>query len=68
MPLKLSRANLGEVRCAMAEGADPQSLELIDLLLRPFGAFFDYNDPRSLAGLRRICEAEGLGVPGPEER
>jgi hypothetical protein len=52
----------------MPEGADPQSLEMVGLLARPFGALFDYDDPRSLAALRRICEAEGLDVPGPGER
>jgi pyruvate,orthophosphate dikinase len=68
MPLKLSRISLEHVRRALPDGGDSQSGEFIDLLLRPFGAFFDYRDPQSLAGLQRICEAEGIPVPGPEDR
>ena len=67
MPLKLSRVDLAEVRRAVPAGADPQTTELIDLLLRPFGAFFDFNDERSVGRLRRLCEAEGADMPGPDE-
>jgi hypothetical protein len=67
MPLKLSGVDLEAVRAAIPEGGDPQSVEFVDLLLRPFGAFFDYRDPHSLESLRRACDAAGLEMPGPQE-
>jgi pyruvate,orthophosphate dikinase len=67
MPLKLSRIDLREVRRAVPEGSDPQTLEIIDLLACPFSAFFDFDDQYSVGRLVRICETEGIGVPGPED-
>ena len=68
MPLKLGRIDLEEVRRAVPEGSDPQTVEILDLLLRPFSAFFDFGDRYSLSGLVRICEAERIPVPGPDDR
>jgi hypothetical protein len=68
MPLKLSRIDLEEVRRAVPDGGDPQTVEIIDLLLRPFSALVDYDDRYSVSGLVRICEAEGIPVPGPDDR
>ena len=68
MHLKLSRIDLEQVRGAVPEGADPQTVEIVDLLLRPFSAFYDFADRYSVADLERICEAEGIPVPGPDDR
>jgi hypothetical protein len=68
MPLKLSRVDLDDVRRRVPPGADSQCADMIDLLLRPYGAFFDYDDPRSLSGLARVCEAEGLPLPPSGDR
>ncbi|MCX6563769.1 MAG: hypothetical protein NTU60_09210 [Candidatus Aminicenantes bacterium] len=65
MTLKLSRVDLAEVRHCLTEAFDPQTAEVVDLLLRPFAEFYNYADPRSLASLKRISEAEGLPVPDP---
>ncbi|MCX6552923.1 MAG: hypothetical protein NTY02_18290, partial [Acidobacteria bacterium] len=65
MPLKLSRIDLAGVRRAVPDGADAQTADVIDLLRRPYGAFFDFSDPYSVGRLHRICEAEGLPIPGP---
>jgi len=67
MTLKLSRVDLAEVRHCLTEAFDPQTAEVVDLLLRPFAEFYDYGDPRSFAVLRRLCEAEGLPVPDPND-
>jgi hypothetical protein len=67
MNLKLSRIDLGEVQRAVPEGGDPQTGEIIGLLLLPFGTFFDFGDRYSVAGLIRICEAGGVPVPGPDD-
>jgi hypothetical protein len=67
MPLKLSRVDLAEVRRELPPNIDPQTIEVLDLLLRPFGEFYDYNNPASLARLKRVCDAERVPLPGPED-
>ena len=65
MPLKLTGLSLPP-----AEGGhfDPQAAEVLACLRRPFGDFYDYADERSLGLLRRLCEKEGVPLPGPEDR
>ncbi len=67
MTLKLARPDFEEIRRAMPPEADPQTAEVVDLLSRPFGEFYDYANPKSLFRLRRIVEAEGLPLPGADE-
>ena len=67
MPLKLSRVKLAEVRRGVPANVDPQTVEVLELLSQPFGKFYDYDDPGSLARLKRICDAEKVPLPGPEE-
>lgn len=67
MTLKLSRIDLAEVRKNIAPAFDPQTKEVVDVLLKPFSEFYDYGDPRSLSELKRICEDEGLPLPDPAE-
>jgi len=67
MPLKLSRVNLADVRRQLAVNIDPQTVEVLELLAQPFGKFYDYGDPGSLARLKSVCSAEGVPLPGPEE-
>jgi hypothetical protein len=68
MPLKLSRADLDDVRRSIPSDGDPQCAEVIDLLLRPYGVLVDFSDPYAVSGLARICEAEGLPLPRPDDR
>jgi hypothetical protein len=67
MPLKLSRISLAEARLGLPPNIDPQTVEVLDLLSHPFGEFYDYDDPGSLARLRKICDAEKVRLPGPED-
>jgi hypothetical protein len=67
MALKLSRIDLAEVRRSLPPDTDPQTAEVLEMLARPYGEFFDFGNPRSLGRLLRISEAEGLPLPGPEE-
>jgi hypothetical protein len=66
-PLKLSRVNLAEVRKGLSADFDPQTIEVLDLLSQPFGKFYDYSDPGSLARLKKICDMEKVPLPGPED-
>jgi hypothetical protein len=68
LSLKLSGLDLAAVQRAAANAVDPQTGELLALLAKPYGEFFDYADARSLAGLETICRTEGRPVPGPEDR
>jgi hypothetical protein len=65
MTLKLSGVGLAEVRQAVSDAHDPQTAEVLDMLARPFGEFFDFAHARSLAPLRRICDTEGIDLPNP---
>jgi hypothetical protein len=67
MTLKLSRVDLGDVRRAVAGLFDPQTEDVLDMLRRPFGDFYDYENPQSLSQLQRICETEGVPLPRPED-
>ena len=67
LPLKLSCVDLDEVRRALPAGADPQTIELVELLRRPYRALVDFDDERSVGPLRQVCEAEGVPLPGPDD-
>jgi len=66
--LKLSGANLDEIRRHIPEGSDPQTAEIMEALGSPYGTLFDYADASSLAPLRRVCALEGIPLPDPDQR
>jgi len=66
MPLKLSGVDLNAVKQALVENCDSQTMTVLDMLMRPFGEFYDYSQPWSLSALRRLCAKEGVAVPPPE--
>lgn len=66
--LKLSGADLNEVRRRIPEGSDPQTAEIIETLGNAYGALFDYADASSLEHLRRVCASESIPLPDPDER
>jgi hypothetical protein len=68
LPLKLSHVDLAEVAGAMPASADPQTLELVGLLQRPYGALVDYDNQLDLARFRQLCETEGVPLPRPDDR
>jgi len=67
LTLKLSRVDIGEVRRRIPDSADGQCREIVELLGRPFSAFVDFDHPCSLGVFGRLCEAEGVPVPGPDD-
>jgi len=64
LPLKLTGIVLP---AAAGADFDPQTAEVADCLRRPYGDFYDFADQRSLGALRRVCDAEGVPVPKPED-
>jgi len=67
MTLKLSGADLNEVKRHVSATLDPQTAGVLELLLRPYAEFFDFTDPKSFSALQRICEAEGVPLPDPTD-
>jgi phosphohistidine swiveling domain-containing protein len=65
--LKLSGAHLDEARSALPEWSDPQSARVLELLQQPYHAFYNFRAEWSLGELRKICQAEGLPLPGPDD-
>jgi hypothetical protein len=63
VPLKLTGVALDAVASALPEWGDRQSLQVLELLKRPYGDFYDYQAPWSVGELERICMEEGLPVP-----
>lgn len=65
--LKLSGTRLQEVRDALPEWSDPQSARVLEILQQPYRAFYDFNAPWSVGQLERICRAENLPLPRPDD-
>ena len=68
LPLKLSDANLDDLRAALPAGADTQVTEVLDLVAAPWCTFFDFDRADAMARLRSLCKAQGRRVPGPDDR
>ena len=68
LPLKLSGVDLEQVAQALPVGADRQTGEVVELLRRPFGEFFDFERRDAVARLERLCRTHGREVPGPDDR
>jgi hypothetical protein len=65
--LKLSCAPLEEAVQSLAEWADLQTGRVLELLKQPYREFYNFHAEWSLRELKKICEAEGLPLPGPED-
>lgn len=67
IPLKLSRIELGEVKKAVSPQCDSQTADIIEILRKPYSAFFDFSAPWSLGRLSEICKREHLPLPEPDD-
>ncbi|MGB9105388.1 MAG: hypothetical protein WCC59_11565 [Terriglobales bacterium] len=65
--LKLSGGRLDEARAALPEWCDPQAARVLELLHQPYHAFYDFRAEWSVGELKKICQAEGLPLPAPED-
>jgi hypothetical protein len=65
--LKLAGAPLAEARKSLPEWGDPQVAKVLELLGQPYKSFYDFRAAWSLRELEKICEEEGVEMPGPEE-
>jgi len=67
MPLKLSRHDLNKIRSVDRFVYEKGTLELIDLLLKPYNHFFNYRANWSISRLKDLCEAASVALPEPED-
>lgn len=66
--LKLSGVSLGEVKEALPEWSDPQTVNVLELLQQPYRVFYDFKACWSIRQLEKICEEENLPLPRPDDR
>lgn len=67
MPLKLSRLDLNKIRSVERFIYEKGSLELMDLLLKPYSYFFNYRANWSISRLKELCENASVDLPEPED-
>lgn len=66
--LKLSRKDLKNIEeNAIQDGFDRETVLLIELLLKPFGAFYNYDAGWSLTNLEKLCEEASLPLPASSD-
>jgi hypothetical protein len=65
--LKLSGARLQEAKDALPAWCDPQSVKVLELLQQPYCAFYDFSAAWSVDQLEKICRAENLPLPKPND-
>jgi hypothetical protein len=64
---KLSGVPLEEVRKSLPVKSDPQSARVLELLQQPYKEFYNFGAEWSVGELRKICTAENLPLPSPED-
>ncbi|MEK7743386.1 MAG: hypothetical protein AAB578_03275, partial [Elusimicrobiota bacterium] len=68
IPVKLARVPLDRVRAALPSWCDRQAPQVLDLLSRPYGDFYDFSAPWALKELEKLCAESSLDLPGPADR
>jgi phosphohistidine swiveling domain-containing protein len=65
--LKLSGTPLQEARDSLPPWSDPQCVKVLELLRQPYRVFYDFDAEWSVGELHKICRAENLPIPGPDD-
>ncbi len=65
--LKLSGASLDEAKEALPDWTDPQSAKVLEILQKPYRAFYDFDAKWSVGQLEKICAEENLPLPRPDD-
>lgn len=68
IPLKLSGVSLDDVMKSAPAWCDSQTFGVLDLLKRPYREFYDFESKWSIKYLEDLCKAEGISVPGADDR
>jgi hypothetical protein len=67
MTLKLVCSDWKKIEKKLDKKHELETRELVDMLQKPYGFFYDYNAPWSINQLKSICEEEGVVLPGEGE-
>ncbi len=65
--LKLSDKDLKKIKSYSQKNTDTNTRDLIDILQKPYGYFFNYQAEWSFSRLKEICETENLPIPKEED-
>ena len=63
--LKLVFNRWDDLLSQLPENHAEETVDLINLLKKPFGEIYDYDKPWSISELKKICEEEGRELPLP---
>jgi len=66
--LKLSDKDLEKIKSSSQKNIDNDTLNLIEMLEKPYGYFFNYQAEWSFDRLKEICAAENLPIPNEKDR
>ena len=61
--LKLSDKDMETIKSCCSKNTDSDTLDLIEILQKPYGYFFNYRAEWSFSRLQEICEKENLPIP-----
>jgi len=68
MTLKLSQKNVVKIKeFAIKNKVDEGTITLINLLIKPFSNFYDFNQKWSISKLQKLCEESSLELPLPND-
>ena len=65
--LKLVRKDLKNILSEITDKYEPETLQLLKLLQKPYGFLYDYSAAWSISKLKKICEKEGFDLPDKNE-
>jgi hypothetical protein len=67
MTLKLVCEDWKKIEKKLDKHHESETKELVAMLQKPYGFFYDYDKPWSIDPFKRICEHEGMVMPGARE-
>ncbi|MCD4794763.1 MAG: hypothetical protein K8R54_16115 [Bacteroidales bacterium] len=65
--LKLTCENWNKIEESLSKVHEPETKELIEMLQKPYGFFYDYTAPWSVDPFKKICKEEGIELPGEDD-
>ena len=65
--LKLACKDWGKITKTLSDELESEAIELIEMLRKPYSFFYDYSAPWSIDPFKKICEEEGIDLPGEND-
>ena len=67
MPLKLSNQDIDKIKSISEFEYDKGTTSLMEILQKPFGYFYNYNEQWSYSRLEELCKHEGIEIPNKND-